>query len=92
MVRKHKIAFIFLDEIHHIYHFISIAVELSKKNQVHVLTYPAKHELLYKLLANLSGGNVRVEKMQTYIFRAFTDKLKNRKFPRKGFWIKKHQN
>ncbi len=92
MVRKHKIAFIFLDEIHHIYHFISIAVELSKKNQVHILTYPAKHELLYKLLANLSGGNVRVEKMQTYIFRAFTDKLKNRKLPRKGFWMKKHQN
>ncbi|PHR14692.1 MAG: hypothetical protein COA40_00445 [Aequorivita sp.] len=92
MDRKHKIAFIFLDEIHHIYHFVSIAVELSKQNEVHILTYPGKHELLHKALEKLNGTNVIVEKLQTSLFRAFTDKLKNRKLPRKGFWIKKHQN
>jgi len=92
MDRKHKIAFIFLDEIHHIYHFVSIAVELSKQNEVHILTYPGKHELLHKALDKLNGTDVIVEKLQTSLFRAFTDKLKNRKLPRKGFWIKKHQN
>jgi len=92
MDRKHKIAFIFLDEIHHIYHFVSIAVELSKQNEVHILTYPGKHDLLHKALEKLNGTNVIVEKLQTSLFRAFTDKLKNRKLPRKGFWIKKHQN
>lgn len=92
MKKNHKIAFIFLDEIHHIYHFVSIAVELSKQNTVHILTYPGKHELLQNALAKLKGTNVIVEKLQTSLFRAFTDKLKNRKLPRKGFWIKKHQN
>lgn len=92
MSGKHKIAIIFLDDIHHIYHFISIAVELSKENQVHILTYPGKHEFLHKTLANLNGEKVIVEKLRTSPFRAFTDTLKRRKLPRKGFWMKKHQN
>ena len=92
MAKKHKIAFIFLDEIHHIYHFVSIAVELSKQNEVHILTYPGSHDLLHKAIANLKGNDVIIEKLQTSLFRAFTDKLKNRKLPLKGFWIKKHQN
>ncbi|SRX55306.1 CDP-glycerol glycerophosphotransferase family protein [Aequorivita sp. CIP111184] len=92
MKGNHKIAIIFLDEIHHIYHFTSIAVELSKNNEVHLLTHPGKQEFLYKTLKNLNGENVIVEKLQTSLFRAFTDKLKNRKLPRKGFWVKKHQN
>ena len=89
---NHKIAIIFLDEIHHIYHFVSIAVELSKNNEVHLLTHPGKQELLYETLKNLNGENVIVEKLKTSPFRAFTDKLKKRKLPRKGFWLKKHQN
>ncbi len=92
MKKKHKIAIIFLDEIHHIYHFISVAVELSKENDVHILTYPGNHKFLYETLQNLKGEEVVVEELQTALFRAFTDKLKNRKLPRKGFWIKKHQN
>ncbi len=92
MKGNHKIAIIFLDDIHHIYHFISIAVELSKNNEVHLLTHPGKQEFLYKTLKNLNGEKVIVEKLQTSLFRAFTDKLKNRKLPRKGFWMKKHQN
>lgn len=89
---KHKIAFIFLDDIHHIFHFVSIAVELAKHNTVHILTYPDKHEFLFNTLKQLDGKNVIVEKLRTKAFRAFTDKLKKRRLPRKGFWIKKHQN
>jgi hypothetical protein len=89
---KHKIAIIFLDEIHHIYHFISIAVELAKNNDVRILTHPGKHIFLHNSLKELNDKNVVIEKLPTVAFRAFTDKLKGRKLPRKGFWIKKHQN
>ncbi len=89
---NHKIAIIFLDEIHHVYHFVSIAVELSKSNEVHILTHPGKQSFLYNALKLLNGEKVIVEKLSTSPFRAFTDKLKGRKLPRKGFWIKKHQN
>lgn len=89
---NHKIAIIFLDEIHHVYHFISVVVELAKKNKVHILTHPGKHTFLHNTLKQLKGENVVVEKLPTVAFRAFTDRLKGRKLPRKGFWIKKHQN
>lgn len=91
MSRKHKIAIIFLDEIHHIYHFVSVAVALAKTNEVHILTHPGTHNFLYESLRNLNDKNVIVDKLPTVAFRAFTDKLKGRKLPRKGFWIKKHQ-
>ncbi len=91
MSGNHKIAIIFLDEIHHIYHFISVAVELSRNNAVHILTHPGKHTFLHNTLKQLNGEKVVVEKLPTAAFRAFTDKLKGKKLPRKGFWIKKHQ-
>ncbi|WP_026451628.1 CDP-glycerol glycerophosphotransferase family protein [Aequorivita capsosiphonis] len=89
---KHKIAIIFLDEIHHIYHFVSVAVELAKNNEVHILTHPASHKVLHDSLKTLHGENVIVENLPTASFRAFTDKLKGRSLPRKGFWIKKYQS
>ncbi|MCG2431379.1 CDP-glycerol glycerophosphotransferase family protein [Aequorivita xiaoshiensis] len=88
---SHKIAIIFLDEIHHIYHFVSVAVELAKSNQVHILTHSRKNTFLYESLKKLNDKNVVVEKMPTVAFRAFTDRLKGRQLPRKGFWIKKHK-
>src|SRR5690606_28859960 len=92
MVGKQKIAIICLDEIHQVYHFISVAVELAKNNNVHILTHPGKHTFLHNSLKKLNGENVIIEKLPTAAFRSFTDKLKGRKLPRKGFWIKKHQN
>lgn len=92
MKGKHKIAIIFLDEIHHIYHFVSVAVELAKNNEVHILTHLGNDGFLQESLKMLHGEKVIVEKLPTAAFRAFTDKLKGRKLPRKGFWIKKHQN
>ncbi|PZD78243.1 CDP-glycerol glycerophosphotransferase family protein [Mesonia sp. K7] len=87
---KHKIAFIFIEEIHHLYHFISVADELSKKNQVHILTFPTQDVILEKTLAILNNSNIIVERKSTHFFRAITDKLKNRKHPRAGFWMKKN--
>lgn len=92
MKKNHRIAFIYLDEIHHLYHFVSVAAELAKTNTVHILTHPNVDALLFETLEHLNAKNVIVEKRPTLPFRAFTDKLKKRKLPRKGFWIKKNHN
>src|SRR6056297_1391234 len=89
--QEKRIAFLFIDEIHHLYHFLTVAKELSTDNKVHILTYASPDPLLYKLLDDLNAGNITVEELPTHSFRALTDKLKNRKFPRKGFWIKKNR-
>ncbi|MDT0687088.1 CDP-glycerol glycerophosphotransferase family protein [Autumnicola psychrophila] len=89
--RTYKIGFIFLDEIHHIFHFISIATELSKTQKVSILTYPSNHDLLRRSIKELDGDNITVEELPTSAFRAFTDKIKGRELPRKGFWIKKNK-
>ncbi|MDT0675982.1 CDP-glycerol glycerophosphotransferase family protein [Autumnicola musiva] len=89
---RKRIAFIFLDELHHIYHFISVAVELSRNHEVSILTHPAKHELLRNSIAELGGENLKIEELSTYAFRALTDKIKGRDLPRKGFWLKKNKN
>ncbi|MAZ71893.1 MAG: hypothetical protein CMC70_01980 [Flavobacteriaceae bacterium] len=90
MTHSHKIAFLFLDEIHHVNHFVSVAVALAEKNEVHILTYPGKHSYLRNALQKLQGEKVIVEELKTLPFRAFTDKLKKRELPRKGFWLKKN--
>ena len=90
-VEKKRIAFIFIEEIHHLYHFISIAIELSKYENVHILTFPHQDHLLEQTLENLGGHKVKVERRSTKLFRAITDKLKKRKFPRAGFWMQNNQ-
>jgi hypothetical protein len=90
MDEKHNIAIIYLDEIHHVNHFISVAVELAKTNNVTVLTHPNCPAYFFKTLALFENHKLKVEKLSTLPFRAFTDKLKNRKLPRKGFWLKKN--
>lgn len=92
MSKRFKIAFIFLDEIHHVYHFLTVAIELAKTHEVKILTFPSDHEFLRQSLKRLQGDEVEVKEMKTFAFRAFTDKLKKRAFPRKSFWIKKNRN
>ncbi|MFC7358212.1 hypothetical protein ACFQO1_10960 [Jejudonia soesokkakensis] len=86
-----KIAILFLDEIHHINHFVTVAIALSKTSSVSILTYPDKHAYLHKTLSRLNGDEVIIEQLKTAPFRAFTDTLKGRSIPRKGFWIKKNR-
>ncbi|WP_304038883.1 hypothetical protein, partial [Mesonia mobilis] len=73
MAKVYNFAFIFLDEIHHINHFITVAIELSKHHNVSIITYPGKHEYLKNKLTELDGNRVKVEKLKTLAFRAFTD-------------------
>jgi hypothetical protein len=73
-------------------HFISIAVELSKTEHVTILTHPNSQPYFYKTLASFENHHVKVKKLTTSLFRTFTDKLKNRKLPRKGFWLKKNMS
>lgn len=91
MEKSKKIAILFLDEIHHVYHFISVAAELAKTNQVHILTHTGDQTFLEDTLKLIGPNNVVVEKLPTATFRAITDKLKGRKLPRKGFWLKKNK-
>jgi len=91
MNKKNKIGFLFLDEIHHLYHFITVAIELSKRNDVSILTYPAQHSFLHDSLKRLEGTEVKVEQLPTLGFRSLTDKLKKRKLPRKLFWLQKNK-
>lgn len=89
--REKRIAFLFIDEIHHLCHFVTVAKELAKTNKVHILTYCSPDPILYKLLEDINAENVIVNELSTYSFRSLTDKLKKRKIPRKGFWIKKNK-
>ena len=74
-VQNQKIGFIFLDEIHHIDHFITTAIELAKTNKVSILTFPSKHTYLRDSLKRLNGEDVILEELKTKSFRAFTDKF-----------------
>lgn len=91
-MQKLKIAFLFLDEIHHVSHFISVAKELSKNHEVKILTYKNAANYLYDSVKTIKAEHVIIEEFPTKRFRAFTDKLKDIKIPRKGFWIKKNLN
>jgi len=92
MSNKHNIAITYLDEIHHVNHFISVAVELSKMANITILTHTNCQPYLFETLAKFNNHEVNVEKLSTSSFRALTDKLKNRKLPRKGFWLKKNMS
>ncbi|NND88302.1 MAG: hypothetical protein HKM28_03540 [Flavobacteriaceae bacterium] len=92
MKDTYSFGFLFLDEIHHINHFITVAAELSKSHRVHILSYPDKHSYLIRRLREVGGDQVVVEMLKTHPFRALTDRIKNRKHPRKGFWMKYNRN
>jgi len=87
-----RIGFLHLDELHHINHFIGVAIELAKTEDVTILTFPDEHIYLRNVLDRLNGHNVKVDERRTLLFRQFTDKLKNRKLPRKAFWLKRNKN
>ncbi len=89
--RPYKIAFLHLEEIHQIYHFVTVAIALAQTQEVSILTYPGKHTLLKRALEVPGGEKVQLEMLTTQAFRAFTDLLKKRELPRKGFWIKKNK-
>src|SRR5688572_6580329 len=90
MKQNHRIGIIFINEIHHINHFVTVAIELAKTNKVSIITFPEKHNYLFTKLRELGGKNVKVEQLKTHWFRALTDKFKKRPLPRNNFWFKKN--
>lgn len=92
MERQYRFGFIFLDEIHHINHFITLAVSLSRDHSVAILTYPSSHTYLKNKLDTLGGHKVEIKKLKTHPFRRFTDRLKKRNTPRKGFWMRHNRH
>jgi len=91
MGSKKKIGFIFIDGIHHISHFITVATALAKENEVSILTFPAKHDFLRAELDRLGGKNVKIEKLFTEFFTHVTEKVSKKKIPRASVWMKKHR-
>lgn len=87
MDKRYRFGFLFLDAIHHINHFVTIAVALSESNEVTILTYPSEHTYLKEKLLFLKGHKVIIKELHTHPFRRLTDTLKNRALPRKGFWM-----
>lgn len=92
MRNRGKIGFIFIDEIHHIYHFITIAIALAKEKEVSIITFPAKHIFLRKELNRLGGENVKIEKLSTDFFTNIIEKISKKKIPRASVWMKKNRN
>ena len=91
-MKNKKIGFIYLDELHHIHHFLSPAIELSKTTgyDVEILTYEAKHEYLTSLIEKFGGENLKVTKLSTYFYRKIIEKLKKRNQPSALYIYKKH--
>ncbi|MCT8341053.1 CDP-glycerol glycerophosphotransferase family protein [Flavobacteriaceae bacterium TK19130] len=88
MAQKFRFGFLYLDELHHVNHFIPVAVALSQQHHVEILTFPDDHLYLKKGLKGLGADKVLVKELRTHPFRALTDSLKNRNRPRQGFWMK----
>ena len=53
---KKKVAFIYFDDLHHIHHFIGVAAELAKNDNIRVdiITYSNEHKYLNNLIKLLS--------------------------------------
>ncbi len=90
MTSRFQIGFIYLEETHHLYHFLSVAVALSETHESHIITHEYENGLIDKLLELYPDHKVKVHYWKTKAFRRFTDLIKSRKLPRKGFWYKKN--
>lgn len=87
---KKKVAFIYFDDLHHIPHFIGVAAELSKIDNIRVdiLTYSNEHKYLKYLIKLLKADNINLVEVKTYKIRQLIDKIKKRKRPSPLFLTK----
>lgn len=91
--QKPRVAFLYFEEIHHIPHFIGIAVELAKNPgyTVEILTYKAPHGYLFETMAKLKSENLKVTQLSPPFFRRMVDKMTGRKKPSSVFLFKAHK-
>lgn len=90
---KQKIGFIFLDDIHHIHHFISVFAELHKQNKydIDIITFDAKQEYLIKLLKLFKIQPSVIRPFSTFHYRKILNYIRRRKQPNHVFIFKKNK-
>ncbi len=91
--QKAHVAFLYFEEIHHIPHFIGIAVELAKNHDyvVEILTYKASHDYLFQTMNRLNSENLEVIQLNPPFIRRIIDKITGRKKPSSVFLFKTHK-
>ncbi len=90
---KAKIGFLYFDDIHIIPHFLGPLKELYESGQeVHLLTYEAKHEYLYGLLDQLNISREIVRFLPTFPYRKILNRLSGRKYPSHHYVFRKNRN
>lgn len=89
-----KVAFLYFDDIHHIFHSVTIARELAKlAENVEVVLLASNtnnKELLEKVAATYEGNNLTVKQLQPPLSYSLIYRF-HRKFPRKSQMLKKHR-
>lgn len=93
-MRTKKIGFIYLDELLHIHHFLSPAIELAKMKgiSVDIITYEGSHSYLKKLLKINDSGGVNIIMLNTYWYRKIIEHFNGRKQPSALYIYQKHIN
>ena len=91
---KKKVGFIYLDELHHIHHFITPAYELSKNEEfeVEIITYEADHDYLRRLIDQLGAQKLKIRKLSTTIPRRIIEGITKRRLPSPYYIYKKHSD
>ncbi len=89
---RKKVGFIYLDELQHIHHFLSPAIELSREPgiTVDILTYEDDHLYLQELLQQLGGDKLYIVRLSTFAYRQVLEKLSKRQQPSALYIYKKH--
>ena len=93
-MKKKKIAFLYLDDIHMVYHFIGVVAELLKhsdKYDVEILTYYSEHKELFALCDLLGIDKAIIKPLKTRFYRHIREKLKNRRRPSPMYLMRKHK-
>lgn len=92
---KKKVAFVYLDDIHMVYHFIGIVAEMNKlsdKYELEILTYKDEHKELFKLCDILDIDRKCVKQLNTRLYRRVKESIVKRRFPNPMYMFKKHKN
>ncbi len=89
-----KVAFLYFDDIHHIFHSVTIARELAKlSGDIHVELLASTHrneDLLKKIATTYEGSNISVKRLSPPVSYSLLYRF-HRKFPRKSQMLKKHR-
>ncbi len=92
MLSKPSVAFLYLDDIHIIPHFIMPLKRLYESGEVEVIlyTYRGKHDYLLALFNRLKISPQIIRYLDTFAYRKLLNRIKKRKYPSHYYLIRKH--